>query len=71
MYLNETIERRDQNIRDNIPNIFASLRVKILLPIEKISRIAYRGLVPISPKTTPSAPKDKANIPALCFFNFI
>ena len=58
-----------RKIIDSIPSILDSLRAKILLLIVNISLIAYSGLVPISPKTTPSAARDNAIIDA--FFAFI
>ena len=65
MYLIETTAMSDQKIIDNTPSMFKIFSSRILFPIEKISRIEYRGLVPISPKTTPRAAKDRA---AVCFF---
>ena len=59
MYFIETIEIKDQKINDNMPNILEFVSASILLFIAKISLIAYSGLVPISPKTTPSAPKQR------------
>jgi hypothetical protein len=46
---------KDQKISDKIPNTLN----KLMGRPSKQARIAYNGLVPISPKTTPKAARDK------------
>jgi len=43
----------DHEINDSTPRMFARL---VSIPPTKHSRTEYRGLVPMSPYTTPSAP---------------
>src|SRR5665647_830655 len=54
-YLNDTSSMMVQNNTDNTPKILASMTGSGWVP-EKVAWIAYKGLVPISPYTTPMAP---------------
>jgi hypothetical protein len=54
-YLMEMTKINDQNIKDSTPKILSE---SIATPLSD-SRNAYKGLVPISPYTTPKAAKDK------------
>ena len=57
-YLKETRKVRLQKISERIPLTFSGVRATRWVP-EKHSFKAYRGLVPMSPNTTPSAEKDR------------
>ena len=59
-YLTDTTIMRAQTISDKMPNILTSVRGTGCAPTEKTSFMVYRGLVPMSPKTTPSAAKVSA-----------
>ena len=48
-----------QKITDSTPRILPGSNAKAWWPALKHSRSAYKGLVPISPNTTPSAPSIK------------
>src|SRR6188768_4312114 len=54
MYLSETMMISDHEIKDSTPRIFWCV---VSRPPAKHSRSEYSGLVPMSPYTTPSAPK--------------
>ena len=56
-YLTDTIMMSAQTISDNMPYILASVSGTGCVPTENTSLIVYKGLVPISPNTTPSAAK--------------
>jgi hypothetical protein len=58
-YLKETTKLSDQKISDSTPSTF-SLVGEIPYSGAKHSLSAYSGLVPISPYTTPSAPRLSA-----------
>ena len=53
-YLTVTTTVSDQKISEATPNRFTSFRAMACWPL-KHSRTAYKGLVPMSPYTTPSA----------------
>ena len=53
-YLSETISVSAQKISDRMPITFAGVTA-MPYSLLKHSRMAYSGLVPISPYTTPSA----------------
>ena len=57
-YLNETMIVIVQKIRDNTPRMFSG--VAGTWPAWKTSLSAYSGLVPMSPYTTPRAPRVSA-----------
>ncbi len=54
-YFSVTMTIIDQNIRLTMPYICSSSSGRRWWPAN-VSRIAYSGLVPMSPKTTPIAP---------------
>ena len=67
IYLIQIEETTVQKIKERIPRTFPSVGIIPYSP--KHSLRAYRGLVPISPKTTPKAAKDVSNsflLSALC-----
>jgi hypothetical protein len=59
MYLNETMKLMDQKMRERTPITFSRLGATLWCPL-KHSLMAYSGLVPMSPYTTPSAVKASA-----------
>ena len=59
-YLTETTMMSAQTISDNMPNIFASVSGTGCVPAENTSLMVYKGLVPMSPKTTPRAARVRA-----------
>ena len=54
MYLSVTISSNAHTINEQTPSVLAREKVTPCSAL-KHSRTAYRGLVPMSPKTTPSA----------------
>jgi hypothetical protein len=59
MYLILITMISDQKIRETMLRTFAPVTAKLVAL--KHTASAYIGLVPISPNTTPSAPRDKIN----------
>ena len=59
MYLILTTMINDQKIKETTPKTFAPFTGRLVAL--KHTASAYIGLVPISPKTTPSAPRDRIN----------
>ena len=63
-YLSETMIVIDQKTSEMTPKTSPSVGSTLLWSIEKTVCSAYSGLVPMSPKTTPSAPRVSAAMPA-------
>src|SRR5438874_11650519 len=59
-YLIDTISVSDQNTSDTTPYTSPAVGRTAPLSMEKTVWIAYSGLVPMSPNTTPSAPSASA-----------
>src|SRR5439155_20035933 len=59
-YLREKIKMRDQRISETTPRTASGLAIPAALAALVASFNAYRGLVLISPYTTPSAPSVAA-----------
>ena len=62
-YLIDTIRVIAQNTREMTPYTSSGAVPTALLSAVKTVWIAYRGLVPMSPKTTPRAPRVRAAMP--------
>jgi hypothetical protein len=60
MYLILTTIISDQKIRETTPRMFGPVTGRLVALKQTAS--AYIGLVPISPKTTPRAPRDRINV---------
>ncbi len=60
-YLSDTITISDQKMVDRPPSTFSAVSGMPWLG-EKVSLTAYSGLVPMSPKTTPSATSVSAAV---------
>ena len=54
-YFTDTTIMSAQTMSDKMPYIFTSVRGTGWVPTENTSLIVYKGLVPISPNTTPRA----------------
>ncbi len=66
-YLSDTTRISDQNTSDSTPNTLVSFSAMACGPW-KASRMVYSGLVPMSPKTTPTAATARPATPALASF---
>src|SRR3954453_13711359 len=64
MYLIDTISVMDQNINEITPNTSSGVARTTPPSIVKTVFRAYRGLVPMSPKTTPRAATTRAGLTA-------
>ena len=64
-YLIEMTMTSDQNASEATPYTFTLSTTIVWCSSVNDSRSAYSGLVPMSPYTTPSAPRASAMVPAL------